>query len=122
MEIGPITRYGTPPPAPAPAAAPVAAAAPVRTELPRQAVDQPPPAMPAGDEAGDRAAATDIARQHELSIDPGTQSLVSRVFDGRTGELLSQVPDVALLRMRAYARAALAELESRGSGRVARIA
>lgn len=114
MEIGPIVaRLGASPPA---AVAPSAVAAPVRTDLPRQAAGEPRPPAAQPDQLRDPLPDVAPARERQLSIDPVTRSLVSLVFDGETGELLSQVPDVAILRMRAYAREALAELEGRAGG------
>ena len=52
----------------------------------------------------------DVARssdsyQRTVVLDPGTQDLIFRVVDMRTRQVMRQVPDEALLRMRAYSRA-----------------
>jgi hypothetical protein len=43
--------------------------------------------------------------QHTVVLDPATQDLIFRVVDVRSRQVVRQVPDEALLRMRAYARA-----------------
>jgi uncharacterized FlaG/YvyC family protein len=42
--------------------------------------------------------------QHTVLMDPATQDLIFRVIDVRSRQVVRQVPDEALLRMRAYAR------------------
>jgi hypothetical protein len=42
---------------------------------------------------------------HDAIIDPQTREVVYRILDARTRQVLHQVPDQALLRMQAYARA-----------------
>ena len=57
------------------------------------------------------AAATAPARNdvqsttHEVIIDPQTREVIYRVIDVRSRQVVRQVPDEALLRIRAYARA-----------------
>ena len=117
MEIGPVTiravptvaapRFDTGRPLPA-----------ARTELPPHA------AVPGIGVAASTSAAADNASTVErtITIDPDTRSLVSRTF-GAEGDLLSQVPDQALLRVKAYARQVVAELDARDKRRrVERIA
>ena len=43
--------------------------------------------------------------QHTVVLDPATQDMIFRVIDVRSRQVVRQVPDEALLRMRAYARA-----------------
>ena len=43
--------------------------------------------------------------QHTVVLDPATQDLIFRVVDVRSRQVVRQVPDEALLRMRAYSRA-----------------
>jgi len=43
--------------------------------------------------------------QHTVILDPATQDLIFRVVDVRSRQVVRQVPDEALLRMRAYSRA-----------------
>jgi len=43
--------------------------------------------------------------QRSVILDPVTQDLIFRVVDVRSRQVVRQVPDEALLRMRAYARA-----------------
>ena len=52
----------------------------------------------------DPSASSD-AYQHSVIMDPATQDLIFRVIDVRSRQVVRQVPDEALLRMRAYARA-----------------
>jgi hypothetical protein len=47
---------------------------------------------------------SDIYR-HTVSLDPASQDLIFRVIDVRSSQVVRQVPDEALLRMRIYARA-----------------
>jgi hypothetical protein len=42
---------------------------------------------------------------HEVIIDPQTREVIYRLIDVRTRQVVRQVPDEALLRTRAYARA-----------------
>jgi hypothetical protein len=42
---------------------------------------------------------------HEVIIDPQTREVIYRVIDVRSRQVVRQVPDEALLRVRAYARA-----------------
>src|SRR5262249_5943987 len=43
--------------------------------------------------------------QHTVILDPAAQDLIFRVVDVRSRQVVRQVPEEALLRMRAYARA-----------------
>src|SRR5512142_1150263 len=43
--------------------------------------------------------------QRSVVLDPATQDMIFRVVDVRSRQVVRQVPDEALLRMRAYARA-----------------
>ncbi len=43
--------------------------------------------------------------QHTVVLDPATRDLIFRVIDIRSRQVVRQVPDEALLRMRAYAKA-----------------
>jgi hypothetical protein len=45
------------------------------------------------------------ATTHEVIIDPQTREVIYRVIDVRSRQVVRQVPDEALLRVRAYARA-----------------
>jgi hypothetical protein len=55
------------------------------------------------------------ALRRDVEIDPATREIVTKVVDEGTGEVVRQMPDEALLRLRAYAR------ELREAGRDARI-
>jgi hypothetical protein len=48
--------------------------------------------------------ATDLS-PHTVILDPPTRDLIFRIIEVRSGQVVRQVPDEALLRMRAYARA-----------------
>jgi uncharacterized FlaG/YvyC family protein len=41
--------------------------------------------------------------ERDVTIDPATREVVLRMIDSRSGEVVRQVPDQALLRIRAYA-------------------
>jgi uncharacterized FlaG/YvyC family protein len=43
--------------------------------------------------------------QHVVSIDPATREVIFRIIDVRSRQVIRQVPEQALLRMQAYARA-----------------
>jgi FlaG protein len=43
--------------------------------------------------------------QNMVVIDPATREVVFRVVDSRSGQVVRQIPDQALLRMQAYTRA-----------------
>ncbi len=45
------------------------------------------------------------ATTHEVVIDPATREVIYRIIDVRSRQVIRQVPDEALLRVRAYARA-----------------
>lgn len=112
MEVGSIARTASPGPnAPVRvenAAAPSAA----RTELrPEESVQQAGRAeavrVEIGPSAADRAA-IDRALQEtidrRIEIDPESRMVVYQAVDKRTGDVVRQVPDQALMRLRAYAR------------------
>jgi hypothetical protein len=42
---------------------------------------------------------------HTVSLNPATHDLIFRVIDVRSSQVVRQIPDEALLRMRIYARA-----------------
>ncbi len=77
----------------------------VRTELPAQAsvLQTPASAKPAFEKSGPQpASAPDVSRN--ITIDAQTQEIVLQTISDESGEVLRQVPDRALLRMRAYSR------------------
>jgi flagellar protein FlaG len=60
------------------------------------------------DDAGRRAAVEAALREtieRRIEIDPKTREVVYQTVDRESGEVVRQVPDQALLRLRAYARA-----------------
>ena len=80
--------------------APVAQA--VATDLsPAKAVTAAETAQPLRNDA----ARSSELYQHTVVLDPATQDLIFRVIDVRSRQVVRQIPDEALLRMRAYARA-----------------
>jgi hypothetical protein len=96
--IAPST--GAPPVVDRVPSAPVAQA--VATELPvGKTVTAAETARPLGN---DVSRASDLY-QHTVVLDQATQDLIFRVIDVRSRQVVRQVPDEALLRMRAYARA-----------------
>jgi|SRR5215468_5086134 len=61
---------------------------------------------PAGyDPARNQAAQPQPTTRDEVFIDPQTREVIFRVIDIRTNQVDRQIPDEALLRMRAYNRA-----------------
>jgi hypothetical protein len=80
-------------------APPIAASSdPTATELPAAKVVTP--AAAAAPARNDVQSTT-----HEVIIDPQTREVIYRVIDVRSRQVVRQVPDEALLRVRAYARA-----------------
>jgi len=89
-------------------ARPTAAATPTATptDVPEAKAVSPPPA-PAQAQNQPPAPHTSSAAYitHNFVIDPQSREVIYRVMDMRTRQVLWQVPDVALLRSRAYAQA-----------------
>jgi uncharacterized FlaG/YvyC family protein len=75
----------------------------VKTELdPSKSVT----ASATGDKArNDLLSGRDSSLNREYIIDPETREVIFRIMDTRTRQVVRQVPDQALLRMRAYAKA-----------------
>jgi uncharacterized FlaG/YvyC family protein len=122
METGIITK----PVAPAAAAVParvdiLAAAGAVKTQLaPEVAVQQAseaPPVRFAPNDGADFTASLESALrevvERNITVDPRTRELVFQTISKETGEVVRQVPDEAMLRLRAYVRE-MREAEERG--------
>ena len=98
--IAPST--GAPPVADRVPTAPVAQA--VATDLsPAKTVTAAETALAARNEPYSPSASSELF-QRTVVLDPTTQDMIFRVVDVRTRQVVRQVPDEALLRMRAYAR------------------
>ena len=77
----------------------------VATELsPGKSVTAAETALAARNSPYSPSASSDLF-QRTVILDPTTQDLIFRVVDVRSRQVVRQVPDEALLRMRAYARA-----------------
>lgn len=113
MEIGSTSR----PPSLSAATAPprhetLVSAGAIRTELkPEDAVQQPAEVSPVrlelSQNAESRAAIDRALREtidRRIDIDPKTREVVFQTIDRESGEVIRQVPDEVLMRMRAYAR------------------
>ena len=77
----------------------------VKTELPAQATVQQTAAVPKPTNAKsgpEPDAGREVSR--DITIDASTQELVFQTINDRSGEVIQQVPDRALLRIRAYSR------------------
>jgi hypothetical protein len=131
MDTGSITRPTAIPALTAPQRADsLATAGAVRTELPAEAaVQQVGPAEPLrfepSDGARERAALDEALREtirRRIDIDPKTREVVYQTVDEETGEVVRQVPDEALMRLRAYAREMREKAETSDVRRVARTA
>jgi uncharacterized FlaG/YvyC family protein len=135
METGNIVKpvASAAPAAPARADHLVAAGA-VRTELaPEASVQQAgetPPVRFAPSDGADFSASLDQALrevvERNITVDPRTRELVFQTISKETGEVVRQVPDEAMLRLRAYIRE-MREAEEKGRAgagvpRVAKIA
>jgi hypothetical protein len=96
-------------------AQPAFAAAPAApTELPAAQTVNPAANIPAVRNDPRLTENTAISASHDAIIDPQTREIVFRVLDARTRQVLQQVPDQALLRLRAYARAQAAQAVADG--------
>jgi hypothetical protein len=94
---------GAPPIADRAPSAPVAQA--VATDLsPAKTVTAAETVLAARNTPYNPSASSDLF-QRTVVLDPATQDLIFRVVDVRSRQVVRQVPDEALLRMRAYARA-----------------
>jgi len=123
METGNISK----PVAPAALAAPrvdqLLAAGAVKTELaPEAAVQQAgeaPAVRYAPNDGADFSASLDLALrevvERNITVDPRTRELVFQTISKETGEVVRQVPDEAMLRLRAYVRE-MQEAEEKGRG------
>ena len=96
----------------------------VKTELPAQATVQQTaaPAGPTDAKSGPEPDPTsEVSR--DITIDASTQELVFKTINDRSGEIVQQVPDKALLRIRAYSREQReAEAEAESERHLSRIA
>jgi flagellar protein FlaG len=110
MDLGGVNR--PPVPAAPPRLDAMATAGAVKTELPQEASVQAVGEAPAvtfenrdGTQARARldAAVREMIDRNTL-IDPKTREVVYQSVDRKTGEVVRQVPDEMLLRLRAYAR------------------
>ena len=81
---------------------PVAVVQAVATELPAaKAVTAVSPAAP--------ALGLSDPYEYQVLVDPATHDVIYRTVDERSRQVVRQVPDQALLRMRAYARSLAAD-------------
>jgi hypothetical protein len=131
MESGSVTK---PVIGPGPAATPrgdlVAAFRAVRTQLPpAAAVQQVAPVEPVRFEPGEglaRQAAIDAmvsaTLRRETVIDERTRAVVSQTVETATGEVVTQTPDEAILKLRAYLREMAAPKDEAGPARTSRTA
>lgn len=113
MEIGSTIRSSAPPASNAPQRTETfTTAGAAKTELAPEASVQPVAESEAvrvdlTDGAAARAAVERTLREtieRRIEIDPKTREVVYQTVDRQTGEVVRQVPDQALLRLRAYAR------------------
>lgn len=82
--------------------------APVRNAVPTQLA--PSQAVTAAQTAASARLATDnpaaqTPETREIILDPASREVIFRVIDVRSGQVTRQVPDQALMRLRAYTRA-----------------
>lgn len=115
MEIAPVHRAAPVFDAGMPARPPVqAGGAPVATELAASAsVQQASPGSASGNDVRRAQPEPSPSVERHLTIDTETHQIVSQVVEQQSGDVLSQVPDQALLQLRTYAREMLATLEAR---------
>jgi flagellar protein FlaG len=113
MDSGAIASPGTiAAPAAPQRAETLASAGAVRTELPPEAAVQQADApatvrFDPSDGSLERAALDEALQRvihRRIVIDPKTREVVDQRVDSETGEVIRQVPDEAILKMRAFAR------------------
>jgi hypothetical protein len=76
---------------------------PQSTDLPpAQTVSPAPPPLPMANQNLDNAGTDFVSR---YVIDPQSREVIYRVIDTRTNQVVTQVPDEALLRERVYSKA-----------------
>ena len=108
----------------------LAAAGAVKTELPPEAsVQQIGEAEPVrfepSDGARDRAALDAALREvidRRIMIEPVTREVVYQTIDRESGEVIRQLPDQAMLRLRAYGREMREKTERHHANGVERVA
>lgn len=94
---------------------PAMAAAPaVPTELPAAQAVSPAANIPAARNDSRPPENGNTGTAHDAIIDPKTNEIVFRILDERTRHVIQQVPDQALLRLRAYVRAQAAQALTEG--------
>ena len=122
METGNVSKPVAPATPSAPARVDIlASAGAVKTQLaPEAAVQQAgktPPVQFAPNEGADFRASLDLAMrevvERNITVDPKTRELVFQTISKETGEVVRQVPDEAMLRLRAYVRE-MREAEEKG--------
>jgi flagellar protein FlaG len=131
METGNVSKPVAPAAPSAPARVDIlASAGAVKTQLaPEAAVQQAgntPPVQFAPNEGADFSASLDLAMrevvERNITVDPKTRELVFQTISKETGEVVRQVPDEAMLRLRAYVREMReAEEKSRRNNDVPRV-
>jgi hypothetical protein len=104
VAVKPVASVVTNHAAPAVALAPAAPA-----ELPGSKTVKPSPIIPPARNETRHSAPVADSTQRDAIIDPQTREVVFRLLDARTRQVLHQVPDQALLRAQAYARAQAAQ-------------
>jgi hypothetical protein len=87
-----------------PEASPVPTAV-ATTLAPSQSVTAAAEAHNAGGHDSARNAVADPQTTRQVILDPQSREVIYRVIDVRTGQVNHQVPDEALLRVKAYVRA-----------------
>lgn len=126
MDVGSITRTPTPTPLNAPQRADsLVASGAVRTELKTEAaVQQVRPVDHARfdptNETASRAALDQLVREtiaRRIVLEPKTREVIYQSVNEETGEVVRQVPDEAILRLRAYAR----EMREKDAANVQRV-
>jgi uncharacterized FlaG/YvyC family protein len=108
----------------------LAASGAVRTELPPEASVQQVAETEAvrfepSDSSKDRAALDAALRDlidRRIVIEPKTREVVYQTIDRESGEVIRQLPDQAMLRMRAYGREMRENSEHEHAERVERVA
>ena len=92
-----------------PEAAPVREAVATQLTAARSVTALADPTAPRNEAA--RAAPAQPSQAHVVVLDPHSREVLFRVVDVRSGRIVRQVPDEAIMRLRAYTRA-LAKGES----------
>jgi hypothetical protein len=114
LDVAPITRAAGSGPDPYNRSTSDLVARPVQVDLPGRAVEPVDAGARVSDDASRRRpAADDIDRG--IEIDMSSQQVIFKAIERRSGEIVRQVPEEVVLKVRAYARTMRGSADDLGS-------